>query len=556
MESKLNTFRNRKKTKLLLALCFTGSMGYSQIITTYAGNGTLGHTGDGGQAVLAELNSPTGVALDAAGNLYIADGNNNRIRKVTPTGIISTVVGTGTAGYSGDGGQASAAELNFPCGITFDGSGNLYIADNTNGVVRKVIMGTGVISTVAGNGTSGSTGNGGQASAAELTTPRGVVVDASGNLYISDFGADNVRVVDASGIISLVAGTGIPGYSGDGGQASAAELYSPWGLTLNGGNLYIAEWSNSIIRKVILGTGVISTVAGNGTSGFSGDAGQATAAELWHSSGVTFDASGNFYITDEQNRRIRMVNASGVISTYAGNGTAGCTGDCGAAASAELVHPTGEMAINSSGNFFFADGEDGDCQRVRMISTKCPADAGPNETNQQSFCGSWTPGVTIGTSGCSGLTYSWLPTTNLNPTNTATTTSTYSTTSSSSTIIYTLTVSSSTSLCATNTSTVQVTAIKTTCPGCCRQEAGIATEYQGTSTFVVFPNPSTGELTVRLSNKADYIQVLDITGRLIFEAKDLAAGETKVDLSKYNKGIYFMSVKTGSTTEKQKLIIE
>ncbi len=285
-------------------------------ISTVAG-GTYGYYGDGGPATSAELRDPYGVAVDASGNIYIADTSNNRIRKVTvSTGIISTVAGNGTAGYSGDGHAATSAELSGPQGVAVDASGNIYIADSDSFVVRKVTAATGIISTVAGNGTQGYSGNGGLATSAELGGPASVAVDASGNIYVADnsvYNYDNtIRKITAStGIISLVAGTGTSGYSGDGGPATAAQLNGPTDVLVDtSGNVYIADYSNSVIRKVTASTGDISTVAGNGVEGYFGDSGSATSAELLDPAGMALDPSGNLYIADTFNNRIRVVGTS------------------------------------------------------------------------------------------------------------------------------------------------------------------------------------------------------------------------------------------------------
>ncbi len=248
---------------IVITFCINAN---AQIITTVAGNGIGSYSGDGGQATAANLNTPSGVAFDAAGNLYIADVNNNRIRKVTTAGAISTVAGNGTGGYSGDGGQATNAELNNPRGVACDATGNLYIADFENNRIRKVTT-VGVISTVAGNGTGGYSGDGGQATVAELNQPIGVTLDTAGNLYIADTYNNRIRIVTTAGVISTVAGNGTGGYSGDGGQATATELYTPAGITFDAaGNLYIGDVENNRIRKVTT-VGVISTVTGNGIPG-------------------------------------------------------------------------------------------------------------------------------------------------------------------------------------------------------------------------------------------------------------------------------------------------
>jgi sugar lactone lactonase YvrE len=324
------------------------------IISTVAGNGTAGFTGDGGAATSAELNVPDAVLVDGAGNIYISDHNNERIRKVTAsTGKISTIAGNGTAGYSGDGGAATSAELNGPGGLALDGAGNLYIGDFGNNRVRKVTVSTGVISTAAGNGVAGYSGDGGSPASAEMNGPSGIAMDKTGNLYIADFGNERIRTITAS--ISTVAGNGTAGFSGDGGAAISAELHGDNAVAVDGaGNMYIADYYNNRIRKVTASTGVISTVAGNGTAGFSGDGGAATSAEINGPGDVAVDSAGNIYISDLNNNRVRKVTAStGVISTVAGNGTKGFTGDGGAATSAE-IGPNG-VGVDTAGNLYMAD---------------------------------------------------------------------------------------------------------------------------------------------------------------------------------------------------------
>ena len=215
------------------------------IITTIAGNGIAGYSGDGGLATNAELNNPYGVAVDSNGNIYIADTNNNRIRKVnSTTGIITTIAGNGTAGYSGDGGLATNAELYYPYGVAVDSNGNIYIADTYNNRIRKVNSTTGIITTIAGNGTAGYSGDGGPATNAQLNYPYGVAVDSSGNIYIADTDNNRIRKVNSTtGIITTIAGNGNPGYSGDGGPATNAELYDPSGVAVDSnGNIYIADY--------------------------------------------------------------------------------------------------------------------------------------------------------------------------------------------------------------------------------------------------------------------------------------------------------------------------
>ena len=335
----------------------------SGIISTVAGNGTAGFSGDGGAATSAEINFARHVAIDIGGNLYIADTYNNRVRKVTPGGVITTVAGNGTLGYSGDGGAATSAELALPWGLAIDAIGDLYIADYGNMRVRMVTPG-GIISTVAGNGTGGFSGDGGPATSAELLYPNGVAVDSSGNLYIADYQNQRIRKVTAAGIISTIAGDGTAGYSGDGGAATSAELNFPTRVAVDSsGNVYIADLLNNRVREVTPG-GIISTVAGNGTAGYSGDGGPATSAEVNYTFDVAVDSNANLYIADDGNLRIRKVTPAGIISTVAGDGTQGYSGDGGPATSAELNSPNG-VAPDSSGNLYIADYVN---QRIRKVT--------------------------------------------------------------------------------------------------------------------------------------------------------------------------------------------
>ncbi len=330
------------------------------IITTVAGNGNASFSGDGGPAKAAGLNNPAGVAIDANGNIYIADTYNHRIRKVNKNGIISTIAGNGTPGYTGDGVAATATELSFPQQVAVDATGNLYISDFSNQRIRRVGK-NGIISTVAGNGGYGNSGNGGLATNAAIDSPGDLALDASGNMYITEPYEGYVRKITAAGIISTIAGTG-PSYSygGDGGAATAAALNVPWGVTVDAtGNVYIADASNQRIRKINT-TGIISTVAGGGSSGL-GDGGQATTAMLHLPTGVALDAAGNIYIVDENDNRIRKVTSGGVITTFAG----GWVGDGGPATTAALFHPAG-VATDALGNVYIADAN---YSRVRKVST-------------------------------------------------------------------------------------------------------------------------------------------------------------------------------------------
>jgi trimeric autotransporter adhesin len=333
-----------------------------------AGDGTAGYKGDGGLATSAGLLNPSDIAVDASGNIYIADTSNSRIRLVTKsTGIITTVAGDGTIGYTGDGGLATSAGLYNPNGIAVDASGNIYIADTSNSRIRLVTKSTGIITTVAGDGTIEYKGDGGLATSAGLYTPNDVAVDASGNIYIADSGNHRVRLVTKStGIITTVAGDGIAGYKGDGGLATSAGLYSPYGVAVDAsGNIYIVDTSNHRIRLVTKSTGIITTVVGDGTVGYEGDGGLATSAGVYYPYGVALDASGNIYISDNGNYRLRLVTKStGIITTVAGDGTGGYNGDGGLATSASLYYPYG-VALDVSGNIYIVDTGN---FRVRLVS--------------------------------------------------------------------------------------------------------------------------------------------------------------------------------------------
>jgi len=388
------------------------------IITTLAGTGTAGYSGDGGPAANAQLQTPQGVAVDGAGNVYIADGNNNRVRKVSSAGIITTVVGAGTGPGNGDGGPAASGQINGPLGVALDAAGDLFIAEYYGSRIREVSKG--IINTVAGTGAQFS-GDNGAAPSAQLASPGGIAVDASGNLFIDDGtarlrkvaangiittvagngiccqggttggvpatstsvndgrvavdGSGNlyitdffsaVRKVSTNGIITTIAGNGTTGFAGDGGPATSAELgLSPNGVAVDtSGNVFIADTGNNRIRKVST-TGIITTLAGNGTAGLAGDGGPATAAELSYPLGVAVDASGNVYIADTNNNSIRKVSPGGIITTLAGNGTGGFSGDGGLAASAQLNRPGG-VAVDTHGNIFIADTDN---SRVREVSS-------------------------------------------------------------------------------------------------------------------------------------------------------------------------------------------
>jgi len=373
----------------------------NNIVVTYAGNGQDGYSGDGGQATAAQIDLPSGVVLDNAANIFVADRDNNRIRKVNAGTVITTVAGTGARGFSGDNGPSTAAKLKAPTGVAVNGGGVLYIADTGNNRVRKVMGG--VITTVAGNGSAGYAGDGGPGTQAQLSRPTGLALDGSGNLFIADSGNNVVRELTPAGTISTFAGKAWTaksdqtdqatvnqdnnqGNSGDNngdnnnegekdcqltgnsGPATSAQLCNPTSVTASGSTVLISDTGNSQVRKV--SGGIITDFAGTGDAGFSGDGGQATEARVHRPIGVSYDPLGDVYIVDAANFRIRQVTASGVISTFAGTGQPGYSGDNGPAELAK-IRPLGGVSADAT-NVFFSDSSN---NRVRRIHKGGPPPA-------------------------------------------------------------------------------------------------------------------------------------------------------------------------------------
>ncbi|HHN73238.1 MAG TPA: hypothetical protein ENK13_04025, partial [Thermopetrobacter sp.] len=336
------------------------------VILPVAGTGEQGFAGDGGPAEDAQLNYPFGVALDAAGNLYIADYGNHRIRVVTPDGVIQTFAGNKYEGYWGDGGPALQARLKDPVGVAVDAAGRVYIADKGNGRIRRVGP-DGVIRTFAGCGDKywgGCGREGDPIYQAEFGLPRGMTEDAAGNLYVADEANHRVWKIGPDGRVTAVAGNGESSFSGDGGPATEARLSFPADVAIDrAGNLYIADQKNHRIRRV-LPDGTIETVAGNGTVGSGGDGGPAAEAQLTNPEGVAVDAAGNVYIADTVNHKIRKVTPDGIITTIAGTGEVGWAGDGGPATEAQLAVPKG-IVVTDDGTVYVADFT---AHRVRKIT--------------------------------------------------------------------------------------------------------------------------------------------------------------------------------------------
>jgi gliding motility-associated-like protein len=343
---------------LLISCCMVLVPAFAQVITTIAGTGTPGYTGDGGPAVQARLSSPTAICMDRQGNLFFSDWFNRTIRRINPSGTINTFAGNGITGYSGDGGPALLASLHTPDDIEFDVAGNMYVAEHGNHVIRKIDL-NGRITTIAGNGSPPPNGvpigDGGPAILAQLYTPEEIAVDAAGNIYIADVSTNSIRRINAAGVIHTIAGGGFyhAGYSGDGGPAVSAKLNAPVSIEVDqAGNIYFSDLGNHVVRKIST-MGIITTIAGNGTPGYSGDGGPAIQAQLNRPNGLAIDNHGNIYVVEEDNHVIRKIDVQGNIFTVAGTGVLGYSGDGGPATQAKISSM--KIEVSPSGDLYLTD---------------------------------------------------------------------------------------------------------------------------------------------------------------------------------------------------------
>jgi hypothetical protein len=383
----------------LCIVCNTATK--AQTITTIAGTGTYGFFGDGGLATAAQFKSPRGIIADNSGNIYISDYENHRVRKISPSGVITTIGGNGTATISGDGGPATAAGIAFPAGLALDKLGNLYIAEPNMGIIRKINT-SGIVSRYAGDNPSSVLGDGGPATAADLNLPINIAIDTAGNLYIADVSAHRVRKVNTAGVITTFAGTGSGGLSGDGGPANAAQLDRPFGVAADkNGNIYIADSDNRRIRKVNA-AGIISTYAGNGSSVDTGDGGPALWASMY-TLNVLVDPFGHAVVNTLY--RVRIINNAGIINRLAGS-SFGFGGDGGPAVLAQMASPT-QSFIDTAGNLYIADMEN---NRIRYVAgalcTAAPT-AGTVASSLSSDCYSYNLSLVGSSTNSYGITYQW-----------------------------------------------------------------------------------------------------------------------------------------------------
>ncbi len=371
-------------------------------ITTIAGNGVAGGSGDGGQATAAAINHPRGFAAMADGSFIFADAFDYRIRRVFPNGTIRTVAGTGVKGYSGDGGAATSARLNLPHAVAAMPDGGFLISDEGNNRIRQVFA-NGTIRTVAGTGIAGFSGDGGPALTARVAAPRGLATLGDGSYLIADSDNNRVRLVSTSGIITTVAGIGTSAFGGDGGAAKNAGLNSPWGVEpLVGGGYLITDTDNHRIRRVSA-SGIINTVAGNGFNGSAGDGGPATSASLGPPYNTAALASGAVLIADPNNNRVRQVSAGGIMSTAAGSGVKGFSGDGGSPTSARLSAPKAVLGYGSG--FLIADSENHRVRRVQSCTDhSAPVSYYSRGTGRTKRRGKRLKiGGTVAEKGCSGV---------------------------------------------------------------------------------------------------------------------------------------------------------
>jgi sugar lactone lactonase YvrE len=581
-------------------LLLVPAFAHAQIISTIAGGAATGFILSG-PALSVSFNEPFDVCTDAHGNVYIADGDNHVIRKVDTAGMLTTIAGNGTGagtstgGYGGDGGPATAAELNRPHSVAIDQAGNLYIADYLNSRVRKVDT-AGIITTFAGNGSSGSLGDGGPATAAELAAPIGVAVDGMGNVYISDWDASKIRMVNTAGIITTVAGGGSS--LANGVPATTAQLDGVIGIAVDAaGNLYYADAVNDLVRKVTVATGIVNTIAGTGVTGASGDGGLADTATINYPTGVAVDATGRVYFSDLYNYKIRRIDNAGIITTIAGTGLYGFSGDGGPAIAAQL-DITMEMSFDAAGSLYVAD--NGRARKITFPSAGtiigglsiCRGDT--TALTDTVTGGVWSSGntgvATVGSgtgmvigaaAGVAVITYAAgtcyvTKTVTVNPVpsaimgefvggggvrlcggevTTLTDSAAGGTWSSSNTGDATIGSSTGILTCLSPTGAA-VDTITYTLPGGCSISVptvwceGVPQVSASNELVTLFPNPATTQLTITASSAINEINISNLLGQTVYNSQFTVSGQLPtansrlqtIDVSALPSGVYFVRV--------------
>lgn len=524
-------------TKSFTVLPVTGN------IYTFAGTGTNAYAGDGGTANLASVQGPRAITTDNSGNVYFCDVTSNVVRKVSANGVITTVAGNGTNGTAGDGGPATAAQLSMAGGggIAVDNAGNLYISNTFAHTIRKVSASTGIITRIAGTGTAGYTTDGIAATAARINAPMGLTLDSTGNIYFADQSNHRVRRIDAgTGIITTIAGNGSSAFSGDGGPATAARLSYPKDVTLdNMGNMYIADATNNVIRKYVFATGIITTIAGNNTAGSGGDGGPAVSAQFNCPARATFDGGNYIYVADQNNNKIRQIDVtSGIITTVVANGGTGFSGDGGAAVASHIWVPCG-IATDRNGYLYIADANN---RRIRVASSVGSIRI---KTTGSTTITSGSSVTFIANSAVSNsyTTYQWQQ----NGINVGTGGATFTTSSISNGDVFrcilTVTPECGTAFSDTSNSiTIAVAGARQS-----NTTTGVEGEPYGAS-LKVFPNPVHDQINIEASeiqNGALHVSVFDQTGRVVF-AKEIQVTDSRlqesIDMQSMPVGMYIISL--------------
>lgn len=522
-----NKYISIKKFFGSVVLSFGMLSSYSQTITTACGTGTAGYSGDNGLAVNAQVDAIySQMCIDNAGNLYIADDANNRIRKISAsTGSITTIAGTGAYGFAGDGGSALSAQFKSPDGIAIDNAGNLFISDYANHRIRMITP-TGTITTICGNGTASSTGDGGLATAATINSPGHLWLDPSGNLYITEFYGNRIRKISSTGTITTVMGNGTYSNAGDGGLASAATIAGPWEIVGDkSGNIYVASYQGSYIRKIST-TGSVTAFAGiNGSPGYSGDNGPALTAQLGGVTGLGINDAGDIFLADSANHRIRRVAVNGTITSVAGTGTLGYSGDGGPAITAQVSSPNGSLAFYGCTLYFIDAGN----ARIRKIVGTTPTVTAVSSNSNFICTGS---SATLTANG--GSYYTWNPGGNGNS------------------IVVSPTVTSSYSVVGTGTNGCQSSAVISQSVSSC---TGLGNTLGATENMElrVYPNPNNGEVSVEVTEGCE-LQIMDLLGREIRAIK-VSTGKAMIDMKDLPNGTYILkSTNVNGVIRSQKFI--